>query len=169
LYRCETSETEEIAVLGTLTKIVKYTFYKLCFNSTDDAMSRHKQVFVKVNAEVDAGMATVVSTLNEVEGLQTVESCQGETGGKFAYVYFWFGDWASLSKFLFREVEPTLSDSLGADYRVSVEVFSGSRPTGKIEFSAEATGTVASALKQVVKRDRSSACSCGKQSTELRS
>jgi hypothetical protein len=132
-------------------------------------MSKHKQLFVKVNAEVDAGMADIISTLNELEGLQTIESCEGERGKKSAYVYFWFGDWERVSRLIFCELEPELSAGLGTDYRVSVEVFDGSRPTGKIEFSAEATDLVASALARVVRNDRSSACSCGKQSTMLRS
>lgn len=134
----------------------------------EDEMSVHEQRFVKVNAEVDAGIAAVVSTLNEVEGLQTVESCEGESGGKSAYVYFWFGDWEKISRFIFSVVAPRLC-GLKGDYRVAVEVFDGSRPTGKIEFNAEATGSVASALRQVVRNDRSSACSCGKQNTVLRS
>jgi hypothetical protein len=132
-------------------------------------MARHKQVFVKVNAAVDAGMADVISALNEIDGLQTIESCEGERGKKSAYVYFWFGDWERVSRFVFCDIGPELSAGLGTDYRVSVEVFDGSRPTGKIEFSAEAAGFVASALTRVVRNDRSSACSYGKQSTVLRS
>jgi len=131
-------------------------------------MSAHRQTFVKVNAEVDAGIAVVVSTLNELDGLQTIESCEGERGKKPAYIYFWFGDWENISKLMFCEVAASLS-GIDSDFRISVEVFNGSRPTGKIEFSAEAAGIVASALKKVVKSDRSSACSCGKQGTALRS
>jgi hypothetical protein len=131
-------------------------------------MTTHGQTLVKVNAEVDAGIAAAVSTLNEIEGLQTVESCQGVPGIKSAYVYFWFGDWERISRFVFAELAPELAH-LGGDCRVAVEVFNGSRPTGKIEFSAEAADIVASALKKVVKSDRSSACSCGKQGTALRS
>jgi len=132
-------------------------------------MPMHSQTFVKVNAEVDTGIAAVVSALNEIEGLQTIDSCEGECGRKSAYVYFWFGDWDRLASLAFREIEPKLSAALGGDYRVSVEVFDGSRPTGKLEFSAEATEIVASALKQVVSIHRSSACSGGKSSTALRS
>lgn len=131
-------------------------------------MPTHRQTFVKVNAEVDAGIAAVVSALNEIEGLQTIESCEGERGRKPAYVYFWFGNWQQISTLMFCEVAPGLS-GVNSDFRVAVEVFNGSRPTGKIEFSAEAADIVASALKKVVKSDRSSACSCGKQGTALRS
>jgi hypothetical protein len=117
-------------------------------------MANHKQVFVRVNARVDAGMAGVVTALNEIRGLQTVESCEGEVGGKAAYVYFWFGDWQQLSKLCFLEIAPRLAGRAGADCKVSVEVLDESRPTGKIEFSAEAAEQVVEALRQLAAPDR---------------
>jgi hypothetical protein len=115
-------------------------------------MSYHKQVFVRVNAQVDAGIVSVVSALNAIRGLETIESCEGEIGGKAAYVYFWFGDWQELSKLCFSEIAPRLTPDVHADCRVSVEVFDGGRPTGKIEFNAEATDRVACALRQISSR-----------------
>jgi len=48
----------------------------------------HSQVWVRVNAKVDTGVAGVVNLLSMVPGLQTIQSCQaGE--GRPAYV--WFG------------------------------------------------------------------------------
>jgi hypothetical protein len=132
------------------------------------SMPEHKQVFVKVNAEVDAGISSVVSALSELEGLQTLESCEGEPGRKSAYVYFRYGNWDNVSRFTFRELAPKLARA-ASKCRVGLEVFGGSHPTAKIEFSAEATDSIASALMKIVKSDRSSACYGGKSGTTPRS
>jgi hypothetical protein len=129
----------------------------------------HQQVLVKVNAEVDAGVAEIVSLLNEFEGLLTVESCQGEQGRRPAFVYFWYGDWRKTAKFLFEDLEPLLSNEGNCEHSVSLEVFNGSRPTGKLQFSPEAAGLVASVLKQVIRSRQNYACSCDTLHTELRS
>lgn len=132
-------------------------------------MTAHQQILVKVNAEVDAGIAEVVSLLNEIKGLQTLESCQGDGGGRPAYVYFWYGDWRTTATFVFECLAPQLSSERGCDHSVSLEVFNGSRPTGKLQFSSEAAGVVASVLKRVVRSHRNCECSGGTPSTELRS
>jgi len=48
---------------------------------------QHKQVVVKVNAEVDRQIAPLVSALNEFDEVVTLDSCQGDVG-LLAYVYF---------------------------------------------------------------------------------
>jgi hypothetical protein len=132
-------------------------------------MCGHAQVPVKVNAQVDAGIADVVSLLNQIEGLQTIESCQGDSERRSAYVYFWYGDWEEVARFVFESLEPCLCSEIRTDYNISVEVFAGSRPVGKLEFRPEATAAVASVLKQIVSIDRNSVCHGGKPSTTLRS
>jgi hypothetical protein len=42
---------------------------------------RHRQVWVKVNAPVDEGVAELVDALSTFPGLSTVASCQGHSGG----------------------------------------------------------------------------------------
>jgi hypothetical protein len=37
-------------------------------------MATHEQVWIKVNAPVDAGVAEIVSVLNGVDGLETLQS-----------------------------------------------------------------------------------------------
>jgi len=75
----------------------------------------HRQVWVKVNAQVDERIAGLVSEMNTVPNLQTLESCQGEpTEGpngelKCAFVYFYFGDWQQISELAFNEMAPALS------------------------------------------------------------
>jgi len=69
-------------------------------------MATHEQVWVKVNAPVDAGVAESVSVLNGVDGLETLQSCQGDAGGKLGYVYFACGDWNRMCRFVFSGNRP---------------------------------------------------------------
>ena len=50
-------------------------------------MSAHTEVPVKVTAWVDEGIVPLVLVLNEIEGVMTLDSCQGDDGG-LAHVYF---------------------------------------------------------------------------------
>ncbi len=65
-------------------------------------MKRHREVFVKVNAPVDEGIAEVVRLLSRIPGLQTIESSQGDPQERRspAFVLFRLGGWAELSQFL---------------------------------------------------------------------
>jgi hypothetical protein len=49
-------------------------------------IERHRPVNIKVNAPVDEGIAPLVLALNSIEGVMTIDSCQGYDGK--AYVYF---------------------------------------------------------------------------------
>ncbi len=113
-------------------------------------MATHEQVWVKVNTQVDAALADIVSLLNRVDGLQTLQSCQGDKGDHPAYIYFSFGDWRNLCQFAFDRLGPKLREKVGEDARLSVEVVDGSQPIGKMSFSAEAIPHITSALKEVV-------------------
>lgn len=131
-------------------------------------MAAHDQVWVKVNAQVDSGMAEIVSLLNEIEGLQTIESCQGQ-GDRLAFVYFYYGDWDKICGLVFGELAPELCRQVDETVSLAVEVFNGSFPLGKLKFSSEATGKVASVLKTLISARRSSACSRDNSYTEPRS
>ena len=111
-------------------------------------MATHTQTWVKVNAPVDEGIAELVSALNRVEGLETLQSCQGEPGERLGYVYFSFGGWQNLCRFVFDSVAPCLHPYLGED--VKLEVIAAEQPIAKMSFSAEAVPHVTSALKEVV-------------------
>lgn len=50
----------------------------------------HKQVKIKVNAECDEGIVPVVTALNELGGLITLDSCQHGVYGE-AFVFFTYG------------------------------------------------------------------------------
>jgi hypothetical protein len=110
----------------------------------------HEQVWIKVNAPVDRGIARVVSLLSEFQCLHTLDSCEGIEGGKPAHVYFNCGDWRELGHLLFDQIGPALWRRFGNDAVVSLEIFNDSRPMGKLSFDNEATDVVASVLDSLV-------------------
>lgn len=110
-------------------------------------MKTHTQIWVKVNAPVDEGVADIVCALNQVEGLATLQSCQGESGQAEGYVYFFCGDWKRVSELVFKRIGPKLKAILGADVHLTVEATSADEPMAKLSFKAEAASSVASALK----------------------
>lgn len=114
-------------------------------------MPSHPQVWVKVNAPVDAGVAEVVSVLNSVEGLLTLSSCQGEAGERDAYVYFLIGDWQTLCQFVFERVGPSLKQKFGESVQAIVEAEDADRPIAKLTFRAEVIEPLASALKDILR------------------
>ena len=116
-----------------------------------ETMATHEQTWVKVNAPVDTGVAELVSVLNTVDGLETLQSCQGDPGHKDGYVYFAFGDWRTMCEFVFQKIGPTLKRKVDEDADLTVEVSSADSPMAKLSFKAEATGIVVSALKEALR------------------
>ena len=108
---------------------------------------RHPTTWVKVNAPVDEGIAELVALLSEVDGLETIDSCQGDPDHEMpAYVFFCFTDWETICRFAFDVVSPALA-KIDADTSVMVEIFNGSEPMGKIQIrSPEAIPAVVAAL-----------------------
>lgn len=56
----------------------------------------HREVPVKVTAWVDEGVADLVLALNEIPGIQTLDSCQEDAGHGLASVMFCTRDEAEL-------------------------------------------------------------------------
>jgi|SRR5712692_1822201 len=114
-------------------------------------MVMHPQTWVKVNAPVDTVIAEIVCLLNSVEGLETLQSCQGDAGGRDGYVYFACGDWRKMCEFVFQKIGPALKSRVDEDATLIVEVTSADAPMAKLSFKAEATDMVVSALKEVLR------------------
>lgn len=114
-------------------------------------MAAHPQRWIKVNAPIDEGVAEIVELLNQVDGLETLQSCQGEPGYRDGYVYFACGDWKRLSQFVFERIGPTLKEKLDEDATLTVEATNAEEPMAKLTFRAEASGMVVSALKEVLR------------------
>lgn len=117
-------------------------------------MATHAQVWVKVNAPVDSGMAEIVEILNSVAGLETLQSCQGEPGEREAYVYFFCGDWKRVGRLVFEEIGPVIKQRADEDATLTVEATSSNLPMAKLSFRAEATSMVISALKEGLRYER---------------
>ncbi len=122
-------------------------------------LTMHKQKWVKVNAQVDEGIAGLISEMNTVPGLQTVESCQGgliegRSEEACAFVYFYFGDWQQISKLAFDEIAPALS-GLG---HVQVDQPGIGDPMGKVVIFPGSLIQGTDALLQVFSR-RKNQCS----------
>lgn len=123
-------------------------------------MTAHRQVWVKVNAQVDAGVAELVSILSAIDGLQTMQSCEGIKGESDAYVYFGCGDADLTAHVLFSHLLPALQNR-DIPCTGQVEIFNGSEPTAKLAFSAESLANATSALKAAVPSASSCARSYG--------
>jgi hypothetical protein len=114
-------------------------------------MATHDQTWVKVNAPVDSGVAHVVSILSEFDGLQTLQSCQGDPGQRDGYVYFCCGSWQDSCRLVFDRIGPKLKQIAGDDAELTLEA-TGNDPMAKLSFRAEAADTVVSALKEALRR-----------------
>ena len=114
-------------------------------------MATHPQTWIKVNEPVDEGVAEIVSILNTVDGLETLQSCQGEPGNREGYVYFACGDWRRVSQFVFERIGPKLKERLDDDATLTIEASTAEEPMAKLSFKAEASDMVVSALKEVLR------------------
>lgn len=113
-------------------------------------MAAHTQTWVKVNVPVDEGVAEIVAVLNSLPGLETLQSCQGDPGGREGYVYFSYGDWQKMGRLIFEKIAPRLKERLDEDADVLIKATDNEEPMAKLSFRAEAAGVVASALKEAL-------------------
>jgi len=86
-------------------------------------MTDHREVPVKVNAWVDEGIADLVSALSQIEGLVTLESCQGDAGERDAFVVFRYGDWRQCGELLFGKILPQMFPDLRADVSLKLQAY----------------------------------------------
>ena len=109
---------------------------------------QHKQVWVKVNAKVDKGISNIVMLLNEIDGLTTLDSCEGKE--TWPYVYFRYGGYQSICRLLFGKLAPILIKQYGEDVVLSVEIANDLEPVGKISFRKELTNKLFSTLQSEI-------------------
>ena len=106
----------------------------------------HKEVAVKVNAFVDEGIAPLVSALSEIEGLVTLESCQGDPAERDAYVIFAMPTWRCIGIFLFDLLLPALSPDLRAVVSLQIQAYDDDVARGSITIDPQAV----KALSEIV-------------------
>ena len=101
-------------------------------------MTEHREVPVKVNAWVDEGIADLVSALSEIEGLVTLESCQGDAGEHDAFVVFRYGDWRQRGELLFGRILPGMSADLRSEVSLKLQAYDTDIALGQITLEASA-------------------------------
>jgi hypothetical protein len=87
----------------------------------------HKQVWAKVNAPVDEGVAALVEALSAFPQLRTRESCESVDGKGTAWVCFTYGedgpeDWRALAEFVLGYLAPGLMRDLGDLVNIRINV-----------------------------------------------
>jgi hypothetical protein len=83
----------------------------------------HHQVWAKVNAQVDKGIAPLIEALSAFPGVRTIESCEGK--GDSAWVCFDCGEeegWKKVAEFVFTVIGPPLTAEFGDRMDLSVRV-----------------------------------------------
>ena len=101
-------------------------------------MTQHREVPVKVNAWVDEGIADLVSALCQIEGLITLESCQGDPGESNAFVIFRYGDWRQCAEFLFGDLLPAMSPDVRAAVSLRLQAYDTDTASGFISLDPSA-------------------------------
>ena len=110
-------------------------------------MTAHEQVWVKVNAPVDKGIADLVSALALFPKLQTIESCQGTKGR--AWVCFVYGeDWKELSNFVLGFIGPKITREFGDRVDLSIRVAEAGTIRAEMELASESIPAIVGFLKK---------------------
>ena len=114
----------------------------------------HKEVYIKVNAPVDEGIAPLVSALCEFKQITTYQSCQGGEGRE-AFVSFRIGEtWEELGGFvrslsvLLRDRVPDLPFTISLDWYCG-----GEEPIGYIRTGPNLIKPLAAAIHEVADSD----------------
>lgn len=106
----------------------------------------HKQVWVKVNTPVDEGLSELISLLNQIDRLYTLDSCQGYAG--WGFIYFRYGNWLKLGHFVFGKLAPALREI--EEITLSLQTIDGDEPMAKLGIRKETIPQIVSVLKQAL-------------------
>jgi hypothetical protein len=111
-------------------------------------VGRHKEVSVKVNALADEGVAELVAALSEIDGLITLESCQGGDG-KDAFVQFRFGTWKDSGRLLFDYLLPSMSADLRSMVSVRIQAYDADTATASIAVEPSAVPLLSECVRRL--------------------
>ncbi len=114
-------------------------------------LNQHKQIMIKVNAEVDEGVAPIVRVLNEINGIVTLDSCQQGIYGE-AYVFFIYRkDWQELGLLLNEMATILRENGICCECVLRMEwVGSNDHPRAKLSCGAGHVGDIADIIRQSV-------------------
>ncbi len=123
-----------------------------------ESRSGHKEVWVKVNAYVDEGVAELVVALSQFPRLRTTSSCQGNPDqgqGRLPSIWFTYGQDGEETVIDFvAELAPRLMEMVHDDAYLSICWNSGPYPcfsSGLLSVRPERTAAVARALKKLAR------------------
>ena len=103
---------------------------------------------IKRNAFGDEGMVVIAIILNRINGLQTIESCEGHK--ECGFIFFEYGEWKEIGGLVFEIIAPPLLKTLGEDVHISVDIFNIDTPRAELRFRIEAKKIVTSILNEVL-------------------
>ncbi len=110
-------------------------------------MADHVEIFVKVNARVDSGVAPLVDALSSIPGLETLESCQGDPPDRMAYVFFRLGSWRDIGALLFDRLLSAIDADLRADVSLSMQAYDTDHARGRIAVRPAAIPALVDAIE----------------------
>lgn len=115
-------------------------------------MTIHQQVWVKVNAQVDKGMAPLIEALSAFPGVRTVESCEGNA--ETAWVAFDCGEqeWEALARLVLADLGPALAEEFGDRLSLTVTVTSGGLYRAEMTLAKAVIPAVSKSLRQLFHR-----------------
>jgi len=95
----------------------------------------HKQVKTKHNFYVDEKMVKIIEILNDIPGLNTIESCQEFQKGGNAWVCFRFGEsYKDLCDFIFGNIDLKMYNKFGDGLgHLNVRGTNNNGPIGELE------------------------------------
>jgi len=115
-------------------------------------MAAHDQVWIKVNAPVDSGIAALIAALSAFPKLQTIESCQGINGWAwvcFVYGKHWEKPWQELADFVLGFLGPRLAQELGDRIRVSLQVTEAGQVRAEMDVNSAAIPATVKLLNEL--------------------
>ena len=114
----------------------------------------HKQVWAKVNAAVDEGVADLIAALSAFPQLRTIESCEN-IGDGTAWVCFQYGDenleqsWLPLAKFVLGFFGPGLMRQIGDSVQISIYVRTNGLPQAELAVRPGTGSATAKAIRRL--------------------
>ena len=114
----------------------------------------HRQVWVKVNAQVDAGVAPLIEALNRYPGIRTLESCEGN--GDTAWIAFDCGGsgWKPLARVVLGELGPALMKDFGDRVSLSVTTTESGLYRAEMTVTRAVISAVVDSVKQLSTRTK---------------
>jgi hypothetical protein len=111
----------------------------------------HREIPLKVTAWIDEGIAPLVAALNELDGVITLDSCQGHGDDPPAHVFFAYrGDEQDAALFVARLAAQLAPHESEADYDLIAEWRPGAaEPTFQLRCPTPQIGRLAELLSAV--------------------